>query len=89
MVIMALVVVVSDLEKITHRKPEPNSWSFQKKGWLIFATWCVAMPAVLAAGREVTSQYQEKQIRDMRDNSIRIEILENEIKELKAILPKQ
>lgn len=82
MVLIGLIHVVSDLEKLTQRK-QAKGWSFQKKGWVMFALWCVMMPGVLAGGREVSSQYQERQLREASDNAYRIKDLERDVKELK------
>ncbi len=89
MVMMSLIHIVTDLEKLTERKTLPNNWSFQKKVWFSVALFSSMMVGTMVGFREVISQMQnESQIRIISDNSGRIEMLEKEIKELKAKLPK-
>ncbi len=45
---MTLIHVARDLEKLTGRTLESNSWSFQKKGWFGLAIWTAMMPGLFA-----------------------------------------
>ena len=87
--IMCLIHVVTDLEKLTQRKNLPNNWSFQKKKMFSLAIFSTVAVTIMVGGREVMYQDQTRQMRDMSENSFRIEVLEKEIKELKASPPKQ
>ncbi len=86
---MCLIHVVKDLEKLTQRKDLPNIWSFQKKKMFSVAIFSTVAVTILVGSREVTFQDQARQLRSMSENSFKIDILERELKELKAQLGKK
>ncbi len=86
-VIVALVHVVRDLEKVTQRPVPRAGWSFQKP-WTLIAIWFAIMPPGLGILREFTNFTESHQRSDMRSNNRHIETLDEEVKDLKAQLAK-
>ena len=87
-VIIALVNVVRDLEKVTQRPVSKGGWSFLRNRWAVIGIWFAMMPPMLGIEREVTNFYESHQRIDMRSNNRHIEDLDEQVKDLKAQLAK-
>lgn len=87
MAIVGLLMIVSDLEKLTNRKAAKGGWTFQNPGWRYVAAWgaslvaCFPFMIVLAssiqgfAAKSVTSESRQ----EVQDLQARVHILEDKL----------